>query len=132
MMIHATSYETKVWGETALVLQQPLFSVHHLRIRPHAWCSIHRHEHRINAFHVISGRLEVTLWQSTFGLGETLSPSETVCLLAGEGMRVPPRYWHRFATKDQPAEVLEIYFPVTPTDADIERRTEGGRLYERQ
>lgn len=124
-------YEKKVWGETALILQQPLFSVHHLRINAYSWCSVHRHEHRINAFHVLSGALTVTMWVRTMERdGETVvaPPCDVVQLTAGQGLRVPPGLWHQFATHGVEAEVLEVYFPVTPMDADIKRLTEGGRL----
>jgi len=129
--INPIKFEAKVWGETALALQQPLFSVHHLRINPHSWCSIHRHVHRVNAFHVLSGRLIVTMWARTVERdGETVAapPYDVVLLGAGEGLRVPPGLWHQFATQEFAAEVLEVYFPVAPADADIERLTEGGEL----
>lgn len=111
-------YQAKVWGDTACVMGHPMFSVHHLVVRPGTFCSVHRHRHRVNLFYVLSGSLVVRRW-------DTAERTTDVKIERGERFWVPPGTYHQFLSR-QGAEVLEIYFPVLPEDEDIERLTEGG------
>ena len=113
-------YTPKVWGETACVIRHPVFSVHHIRVWPGGYCSVHRHAHRVNLFHVLSGELVVHTWSCM-----TDRPVTTL-LRSGEQCAVPAGMYHKFLSGTG-ADVLEIYYPILPQDDDIERITEGGR-----
>lgn len=112
----------KIWGDTSCIVKHPTFSVHHIKVMPETWCSVHKHTHRVNSFYVLRGRLTVRSW-----IHET--PHDVV-LNAGESLDVPPGMFHQFRS-DIGAEVLEVYFPILPDDDDITRITEGGRNWSR-
>ncbi len=109
----------KDWGRTAVKLKTPTVQVHRIMIRPHMQCSLHCHEHRWNAFIVLSGKLTI----ETEGKPDEFS---TVDLLPGDFHTVAPNVYHRFRTDDEPADVFEIYYPEALSDEDIIRKTRGG------
>lgn len=117
----ALRYEKKIWGETAVIVEHAVFSLHHLRIGPRAYCSEHFHEHRYNGFFVVHGALTVKHFSAA-----TDAVEFSVELRAGEYHEVAPGVWHQFETGDSDAEALEVYFPPDLRDADIIRRTIGG------
>lgn len=111
----------KVWGETSVLLANPVVEVHKLWVHEHAHCSWHRHHHRRNAFVVLEGILIVEVRQKAYSLVD-----ETI-LQAGDLMEVEAGLWHRFRTTATSALVLELYYPVPLQSVDIEREGVGGR-----
>jgi quercetin dioxygenase-like cupin family protein len=85
------------------------------------YCSEHRHERKLNHFHVISGRLAVHEWP---GGGLDQDQPDTTTLGAGESKTVPVGNWHSFAAAEDTL-CLEIY-EAAPVEEDIVRRTVGG------
>ena len=99
-----------------------MFSVHLLRINQGGFCSQHRHERKINHFHVISGRLAVHLWPR----GVEQDQPDTTELTAGQSFTVELGVWHSF-TALTPTLALEVY-EAAPVEDDIIRRTVGGNI----
>lgn len=111
----------KIWGETQVLLSTPAIEVHQLRIIPNAWCSLHRHQSRWNAFYVTAGQLLVHVRAKGYDL------DDTTVLRAGEFTTVPPGLWHKFETQGEGAECIEVYYPAAMGIEDIERQGAGGR-----
>lgn len=99
-----------------------MFSVHLLRINQGGFCSQHRHERKINHFHVISGRLAVHLWPR----GVEQDQPDTTELTPGQSFTVELGVWHSF-TALIPTLALEVY-EAAPVEDDIIRRTVGGNI----
>ena len=106
----------KAWGYTTKILRNATMSVHHLEIKKDGFCSEHRHEHKHNLFYVISGVLELTIWQD--------EEKDVTLVAAGQSTAIPPGFWHQFKGIT-PVECIEIC-QVLLTGEDIDRRTEGG------
>ena len=116
-MIH-----TKNWGTTEPLIQTPLCELHRIVVRPGGYCSVHKHHGRANVFYVISGSLEVRIFEGwKAGDGNAYIPTE---LLPGQHREVLPGYRHQFFSPHG-AVVLELYYPVLRGE-DIERESEGG------
>ena len=112
----------KVWGSTALLLATPTVEIHALRVLPNAFCSLHRHLHRWNAFVGTMGRLFVEVHQADYDLVDVTEVTPGVL------MTVKPGLLHRFRTESEGAECLEVYYPSALGHADIERKGVGGRI----
>ena len=108
----------KIWGETAVLIASPQIEVHQLKISPHSQCSMHKHEHKWNAFYVTKGVLYLEVERLSYAL------TDTTRLGVGEFGAVPPGEFHRFVTKDEGAEGIEIYYPPVLAE-DIVRRDVG-------
>lgn len=109
----------KVWGWTGAAMVSPGLEIHRLSVKPNAWCSRHRHQHKCNAFLVVSGVLHVTI-EKDYGL------SDETELRAGEMTVVEPGLFHKFRTGPEGAELFEIYYPAPLVSEDIERTGTGG------
>jgi len=109
----------KVWGETTILLKTPFIEIHKLSIKPDAFCSLHKHEFKWNAFYVISGQLFIETHKNDYDLVDTteLNIGGFTSVKAGE--------FHKFYTKDKYCEALEIYYPEALSD-DIVRKNVGG------
>jgi mannose-6-phosphate isomerase-like protein (cupin superfamily) len=94
--------------------------VHLLRIEAGGFCSEHRHERKLNHFHVLSGRLLIHQWPE--GVGQ--DQPDTTPLEVGESATIVPGVWHSF-TAMAPTVAIEIY-EAAPVEEDIIRRTTGG------
>lgn len=109
----------KVWGTTELLLGTPLVEIHRLYIKPNAHCSLHAHEFKWNGFLVLSGRLLIEVSKKAYDLVDVTE------LGPGEFTTVKPGEYHRFVTKDEPVQAIEIYYPE-PLSEDIIRKDIGG------
>lgn len=108
----------KIWGETIELLATPLLEVHKLIIKPNACCSQHLHQHKYNAFLVLSGKLFIDVWKKDYNLKDTTE------LLTGDFMTVPPNEDHLFRTGSRACVAVEIYYPPI-LSKDIIRKTVG-------
>lgn len=108
----------KIWGTTEAQLKTPGIEIHRLSIKPNSWCSRHRHAFKNNAFLVVSGVLHIRI-EREYGVDETH-------LTAGQMTTVEPRYFHKFWTGPEGAEIWEIYYPPVLSGEDIERVGVGG------
>ena len=111
----------KVWGTTESLLRTPFVSVDRLKIVPHAQCSLHCHEHKWNAFIVLSGKLSVAVHKRDYELVDVthLGPGEMTIVRPGE--------YHRFQSGAEAVDALELYYPQELGE-DIVRKDVGGRL----
>lgn len=107
----------KVWGETVAFELNAFMSGHHASIKAGKQCSKHLHKSRWNGFYVVSGKLEVHVWQPE-GLVDitTLGPRGYT--------KVPPGIKHRFVCIED-CELIEIYWPQFD-HSDIVRDDTGG------
>lgn len=110
--------EAKTWGENFIVYTSDTCSVRSIRIVPGGYCSKHIHKHRHNLFHVLSGRLQVSIQRENGIVDETvLGPGETTS--------VPPGELHWFLAIEE-TTAIEVYYPHPVEDRDIERQSVGG------
>lgn len=109
----------KAWGATEILLQRPTIEVHRMQIAPNTRCSMHKHEHKWNAFLVLSGRLKIIVRKNDYALTD-----ETI-LLPGEMMEVAPGEFHRFEAGGEPVDAIEFYY-LEPLSEDIVREDCGG------
>lgn len=113
----------KIWGETTLLLSEPgIIEMHALVILPNAYCSVHSHRHKWNAFLVTEGVLHVHVVQQAYAL------TDVTTLRSGELMTVPPGVDHFFKTGSEGARCVEVYYPPGLQPGDIIRRDVGGKL----
>lgn len=96
-------------------------SVNLLQIYKGGYCSEHQHGQKMNMFHVIDGKLEVSQWPGT---SEGERPDVTI-LEAGQSTIIPVGVWHKFRALEN-TTCLEVY-SIRFTGLDICRRTQGGR-----
>jgi len=106
----------KIWGETEEIYNNGIVSVHHLKIKKGGYCSEHRHDYKSNRFFVISGNLQIRIWN-----GDDVD--DTV-IWPGESCEIEPLVYHQFKALTD-VECLEIY-EVKLVEPDIERRKKGG------
>lgn len=111
----------KVWGMTTLLLKTPMVEVHRLDVVPNAYCSMHKHERKWNAFVILSGALTIEVEKPEYGL------TDKTVLRAGDLTTVKPGEYHRFVSGLTPTVALEIYYPETLSE-DIVRLDCGGVL----
>jgi len=111
--------EGKIWGNTIDLLKSPAVEIHQIYIKPKAYCSLHKHQTKFNAFYVISGKLMIERWKNDYDLVD-----QTI-LHAGDFTVVPPGEYHMFTTLDECVSGLEIYWTEL-NHADIIRKNSGG------
>jgi len=107
----------KVWGDTENIFSSGITTVHFINVKKGGFCSEHLHRHKTNKFYVISGELEISIWQDKDTCDKTI-------LKAGQSTIVPFGVWHKFKglTETQCIEIYEVKF----AGEDISRRTIGG------
>ncbi len=111
--------EGKVWGTTETLLTTNTVEVHRIKINPRSYCSMHKHEFKWNMFYVIKGRLYIEVEKNNYDLTDVTE------LFQGQHTSVKPNEFHRFFTKDEPVEALEVYY-LNSISEDIVRKTVGG------
>lgn len=114
----------KVWGSTKPLLVTPLIEVHEILVKPGTQCSLHKHEHKWNAFYVISGGLEIHVKKNDYDLVDITS------LTASGFTTVKPGEFHKFVCSNKLiglTRALEIYY-LSPITEDIIRETVGGQI----
>jgi len=124
--------ESKVWGVVDHLFAGPV-SVSLLEVKANTYCSIHKHEHRINCFRVISGKLHVVLYEE-YEHPEHEEPQykevARIPLAAGDLYDVPVGVFHRFEVI-QAGKVVEIYWTTDGSHVelhDIFRVKKGGEF----
>ena len=70
-------------------------------------------------FYVIKGRLYIEVEKNNYDLTDVTE------LFQGQHTSVKPNEFHRFFTKDEPVEALEVYY-LNSISEDIVRKTVGG------
>jgi len=116
----------KAWGSEDLLMNSGACAKRMVLCKGYR-CSIHWHEYKDEAFHVIRGRMRVELWRVGWGrtAGEPVPVivPQVFVLGPGETVRIPPACPHRF-TGLEDTEFLEA---STHDDAgDSHRLTQSG------
>lgn len=108
----------KVWGQTRLIVANPVLELHEIQINAGGKCSEHAHTHKWNGFYVTSGELIIRTWKSSYDLVD-----ETV-LGPGEFHAVQPGEFHQFEARKLTC-ALELYWAAGLDPLDIIRRSKG-------
>jgi len=108
----------KVWGDTSVLIQNPLVELHRINTKAGYKCSEHKHAHKWNGFYVISGTLEIHVRKGDYDL------TDVTVLRAGDFTTVRPGEYHWFKCVED-CSALELYYPEMLTE-DIQRRDHGG------
>jgi mannose-6-phosphate isomerase-like protein (cupin superfamily) len=109
----------KPWGWTTLVFKTDTVEVWLAKIDAGGYCSVHCHEHKENLFHVVSGMIDVVIydpWKTEIrrhriGGGDQLTVDRTV--------------FHKFEAPEA-ATILEVYYTKLAISEDIVRIITGG------
>lgn len=109
----------KVWGTTELLLKTPLIEVHRLDILPNAFCSMHCHKYKHNAFYVSAGEVFIEVRKNDYAL------TDITLLGPGEFTTVSPNEYHMFRAGTSGMQGIELYY-LEPLSTDIIRETVGG------
>jgi len=109
----------KIWGDTESLLITPMIEVHRININPNMQCSMHKHEYKWNMFYCIKGTLEIHTRKNDYELVDITT------IKSGEWTTVAPNEFHKFVSKDNHVQALEIYY-LNPIMQDIVRETVGG------
>lgn len=113
----------KVWGTTTDICSGPNFSLKLINGIAGYKCSKHKHEHKINFFHVISGCLIIRVWKNNYNLVD-----ETI-LGKGESTIVKPGEYHEFEVLESTL-ATELYW-VEMNEEDIVRKDVGGKTHDK-
>jgi len=109
----------KVWGTTQLGFRLNGCESHFLSIAKGGYCSKHIHKSKWNRFHVLTGKLNVDIYQDDNHIDSTI-------LTPGQFTDVPPGCRHCFHALED-SIVMEYYWTLLDPE-DIERYgTTGGR-----
>jgi len=114
--------EGKIWGETKEIINCPFFEIHRIEVEAGGYCSLHKHEHKYNAFYVESGELEIVIHKKDYNL------KDATIIKTGELTIVKPGEFHIF-TATVRTIAYEIYW-VDGVQPDIIRKTVGGIIGE--
>lgn len=107
----------KCWGDTTTVFDNSQVCINLININAKGYCSIHKHEHKFNAFHVIKGLLEIRVAKNDYRL------TDSTTLRDGQSTTVKPGEYHQFLARTE-VQALEIYW--TELGEDISRKSCGG------
>ena len=110
----------KVWGDTSVLIQNPLVELHRINTKAGYKCSEHKHAHKWNGFYVISGTMEIHVRKSDYNL------TDVTVLRAGDFTTVRPGDYHWFSSITD-CSALELYYPETLSE-DIQRKSVGGQV----
>ena len=126
-MIYTNIAENKVWGvANHLCVDGAMTSIP--SVKEGFRCSNHKHEHRFNKFHIVSGHVRVLISNV-----QEVEDGRLLCLTSydlkpGACLTVEPGYWHRFEVIES-GVVVETYWTTdgSPVDPyDIIRLDQGG------
>lgn len=109
----------KVWGDTSVIIQNPIVELHKINIKAGFKCSEHKHEHKWNGFYVVSGTLEIHVRKNNYEL------TDVTTLRAGDFTTVRPGEYHWFSSITDCC-ALELYYPEMLSE-DIVRKSVGGK-----
>lgn len=108
----------KVWGDTSVLIQNPVVELHRINAKAGFRCSEHKHAHKWNGFYVIRGVLEIHVRKNDYAL------TDVTTLRAGDFTTVRPGEYHWFYCAED-CVALELYYPEMLSE-DIQRRDHGG------
>lgn len=108
---------TKIWGERQRLLLTAHSEIDLLHLRANSFCSYHCHEHKVNHFTVIDGKVRID-----FGMDYRI-------LNKNQTFEIHPGMNHRFFVLE-PSTMIEIAYTTTTiiNPKDIYRIKQGGRV----
>lgn len=109
--------EKRTWGEKDVLHLSDLAQLDFLLIYEGGYCSKHIHYHKYNLFHLICGKLEITLFTKSGEKKYILHENKRTMLIR-------PGVYHQFKALEK-TECLE-YSYVQYSEDDINRENEGG------
>lgn len=95
----------KPWGMQYPILRRNTVHVDEISVVPGGYCSVHRHLHKSNLFHVLEGKLTI------FGFNAQGAVIRTGALSSGEYCTIPAGEWHQFWSKSG-CIAQEVYLGV--------------------
>ncbi len=108
----------KIWGTTTCIHVGHMSETHYIEFKKGGFSSEHLHERKMNSFHVISGKLQISVWPD----GDDLE--DKTILEAGQSTTIPVEVKHQFKGLTD-GTAIEVYEFRHPGD-DIKRFTQGG------
>ena len=110
----------KIWGTTELILNNSFIEMHRIYIKPHSFCSLHKHEFKFNYFYVLKGKLFIETHKNDYDLIDVTELNE------GDYCTILPNEYHKFFTKNEAVEAFEVYYLNPINTSDIVRKDVGG------
>lgn len=106
----APEHVTKLWGYETIFTNNYLYCGKILTCLPNGnACSIHYHKRKTETFHVLRGKLQLEVY---YQYGDLVSYEVKLNmkleLLPGQSVTIPPFVPHRFWTRDEVAEFIEV------------------------
>lgn len=120
-MMSLEPYEQKVWGSTRCDCFCAYYSHHTLRVKAGGICSVHYHQHRLNQFKIVSGRIVIVELYAWKAVRTVLGPKDVYS--------VPSLVPHQFQALCD-SQMVEEYMPDRGGRVerdDIVRLTQGFR-----
>lgn len=111
----------KVWGQTELLMNNPTLELHRIDFMAGKQCSMHKHEHKYNAFYCLFGKLAIHIRKNDYDL------TDVTILRPGDLCVVPPGEYHRFVALTD-GQALELYWAAHLDSSDIVRLDVGGDI----
>ena len=115
------------WGHYRNLYKGENFMVKELVINPQSSLSMQRHKYRSETWNLVSGQADILV--NNTPIGNPLDGPNVWSLSPHNPVDIPQGYWHKGRNlNDEPAHIIEIWKGDTNnlTEADIERRYEGG------
>ena len=107
----------KVWGIRQRLLLTDTTEIDLVTVKKDTFCSTHSHQHKINKFYVVSGKIQI---QSEYG--DTMLDN-------GCCFEVRPPLKHRFFAIEDSVMIELAYVESGKIEAnDINRESQGGRI----
>ena len=108
----------KVWGKTQEIFSNNNFELHRIEVNKGAFCSKHKHIHKINAFYIEKGKLKITIHETEYDLiDETIAST-------GDLTIVKPGKYHELEALE---DTISYEFNwVELNHNDISRENVGG------
>lgn len=123
--------ETKVWGTVEHIFDSHICGVSRLWVNQGFQCSKHYHEDRHNFFFVLTGRIDIELFDDDDMIEQKGELSDIIPLVAGRSLMVQAGIVHRFKVITS-GEIIEVYLPknknVSVKKDDIVRLQIGGPI----
>lgn len=99
-------WQDKCWGRVLHCFSNPQASVSYLEVLEGNRCSRHYHRERANTFIVVSGVVEIEVWDEH----SLDSNCQVTYLMSGDSLTVPSGKMHRFKVLES-GTMIEVYFP---------------------
>lgn len=118
-----TTANRKPWGMQYPVLRRNTIHVDEISVVPGGYCSVHKHLHKSNLFHVMEGRLAIVVFN------EERQIIRTESLRAGEECIIPEGQLHMFWSQSG-CIAQEVYLGTAEHINVVHEDIERSKLFE--